>query len=152
MKPRRWRIRQGDQGCAQEQDMSEMTKFGADLIQSMMEALAHAQGKDVAGVSVRDVDVGAVDAKPSARSSTWRRTRWRPCWEPALPATRNGSKASGSQAVPLAHCSVSWIGSQRPCCAPCLPRTWFPTASSLQPLRTKQGRSRGSLSPTARSP
>ena len=43
--------------------MSEMTKFGADLIQSMSEALAHAQGKDVVGISVHSVDVGAVDAK-----------------------------------------------------------------------------------------
>ena len=43
--------------------MSEMTKFGADLIQSMSEALAHAQGKDVPGIKVHSVDVGAVDAK-----------------------------------------------------------------------------------------
>ncbi|TIR49075.1 MAG: helix-turn-helix domain-containing protein [Mesorhizobium sp.] len=43
--------------------MSEMTKFGADLIQSMSEALAHAQRKDVPGIKVHSVDVGAVDAK-----------------------------------------------------------------------------------------
>jgi putative transcriptional regulator len=43
--------------------MSEMTKFGADLIQAMSEALAHAQGKDVPGIKVHTVDVGAVDAK-----------------------------------------------------------------------------------------
>jgi len=43
--------------------MSEMTKFGADLIQAMSEALAHAQGKDVAGIRLHSVDVGAVDAK-----------------------------------------------------------------------------------------
>ncbi|MDX8437220.1 MULTISPECIES: helix-turn-helix domain-containing protein [Mesorhizobium] len=46
-----------------EQDMSEMTKFGADLIQAMSEALAHAQGKDVPGIKVHSVDVGVVDAK-----------------------------------------------------------------------------------------
>lgn len=43
--------------------MSEMTKFGADLIQAMSEALAHAQGKDVPGVRVSTLDVGTVDAK-----------------------------------------------------------------------------------------
>lgn len=43
--------------------MSEMTKFGADLIQAMSEALAHAQGKDVPGIKVHAIDVGAVDAK-----------------------------------------------------------------------------------------
>jgi putative transcriptional regulator len=43
--------------------MSEMTKFGADLIQAMSEALAHTQGKDVAGVRVHSVDIGSVDAK-----------------------------------------------------------------------------------------
>ncbi|UVK35527.1 helix-turn-helix domain-containing protein (plasmid) [Mesorhizobium sp. AR10] len=43
--------------------MSEMTKFGADLIQAMSEALAHAQGKNVPGVRVSAVDVGTVDAK-----------------------------------------------------------------------------------------
>ncbi|MER9643206.1 helix-turn-helix domain-containing protein [Mesorhizobium sp. M0239] len=43
--------------------MSEMTKFGADLIQAMSEALAHAQGKDVPGMQAHAVDVGTVDAK-----------------------------------------------------------------------------------------
>lgn len=43
--------------------MSEMSKFGADLIQAMSEALAHAQGKDVPGVRVSTLDVGTVDAK-----------------------------------------------------------------------------------------
>lgn len=43
--------------------MSEMTKFGADLIQSMSEALAHAQGKDMPGIQVHSIDVGTVDAK-----------------------------------------------------------------------------------------
>lgn len=43
--------------------MSEMTKFGADLIQAMSEALAHAQGKDVPGIRVHTVDIGTVDAK-----------------------------------------------------------------------------------------
>lgn len=43
--------------------MSEMTKFGADLIQAMSEALAHAEGKNVPGIQVRQVDVGTVDAK-----------------------------------------------------------------------------------------
>lgn len=43
--------------------MSEMTKFGADLIQAMSEALAHAQGKDVPGVRMSTVDIGTVDAK-----------------------------------------------------------------------------------------
>ncbi|MEX0408675.1 type II toxin-antitoxin system MqsA family antitoxin [Aquibium sp. LZ166] len=43
--------------------MSEMTKFGTDLIQAMSEALAHAQGKDVPGIKAHTVDVGAVDAK-----------------------------------------------------------------------------------------
>lgn len=36
-----------------------MTKFGADLIQAMSEALAHAQDKDVPGVKVHSVDVDA---------------------------------------------------------------------------------------------
>ncbi|MCI5076843.1 helix-turn-helix domain-containing protein [Oricola sp.] len=40
-----------------------MTKFGADLVQAMSEALAHAQGKDIPGIRVHGVDVGAVDAK-----------------------------------------------------------------------------------------
>jgi putative transcriptional regulator len=43
--------------------MSEMTKFGGDLIQAMSEALAHSQGKDVLGIKVHNVDVGTVDAK-----------------------------------------------------------------------------------------
>lgn len=43
--------------------MSEMTKFGADLIQAMSETLAHAQGKDVPGMQVHAVDVGTADAK-----------------------------------------------------------------------------------------
>ncbi|RWO99788.1 helix-turn-helix domain-containing protein [Mesorhizobium sp.] len=43
--------------------MSEMTKFGVDLIQAMSEALAHAQGKDVPGMQVHAVDIGTVDAK-----------------------------------------------------------------------------------------
>lgn len=43
--------------------MSEMSKFGADLIQAMAEALSHAQGKDVPGVRLHSVDIGAVDAK-----------------------------------------------------------------------------------------
>jgi putative transcriptional regulator len=43
--------------------MSEMTKFGADLIQAMSEALLHAQGKDVPGMRVHAIDVGAVDAR-----------------------------------------------------------------------------------------
>jgi putative transcriptional regulator len=43
--------------------MSEMTKFGADLIQAMSEALAHAQGNNVPGVRVHSIDLGTVDAK-----------------------------------------------------------------------------------------
>jgi putative transcriptional regulator len=43
--------------------MSEMTKFGADLIQAMSEALAHAQGNKVPGMQVHAVDIGTVDAK-----------------------------------------------------------------------------------------
>jgi putative transcriptional regulator len=43
--------------------MSEMTKFGADLIQAMSEAVAHAHGKDVPGIRVHAVDVGTIDAK-----------------------------------------------------------------------------------------
>ena len=43
--------------------MSEKTKFGADLILAMSEALAHAQGKDVPGIQVHTIDVGAMDAK-----------------------------------------------------------------------------------------
>ena len=43
--------------------MSEKTKFGADLIQAMSEALAHSQGKDVPGMRVHSVDLGSVDAK-----------------------------------------------------------------------------------------
>lgn len=44
-------------------DMSEMTKFGADLIQAMSETLAHAQGKDVPGIQIHTIGVGAMDAK-----------------------------------------------------------------------------------------
>src|SRR5262245_15815302 len=40
-----------------------MTKFGADLIEAMSEALAHAQGKPVPGMKVHEVDVGALNAK-----------------------------------------------------------------------------------------
>jgi len=47
--------------------MSEMTKFGADLIQAMSEALAHTQGKDVPGIRVHSVDLGSVDAKAVRR-------------------------------------------------------------------------------------
>lgn len=43
--------------------MSEMTKFGTDLIQAMSEALAHAQGKQVPGIKVHTIDLGNVDAK-----------------------------------------------------------------------------------------
>lgn len=43
--------------------MSEMTKFGADLIQAMSEALAHAQGKNAPGFGIHSVDIGSVDAK-----------------------------------------------------------------------------------------
>ena len=50
--------------------MSEMTKFGADLIQAMSEALAHSQGKDVPGICVRSVDLGSVDAK-AVRRKLW---------------------------------------------------------------------------------
>lgn len=63
LKPRGEGVRQGDQGGYQEQDMSEMTKIGADLIQAMSEALAHAQSKDVPGSKVHTVDVGAMDPK-----------------------------------------------------------------------------------------
>ncbi len=43
--------------------VSEMSKFGTELIQAMSDALAHAQGKDVPGAKVHVIDVGAVDAK-----------------------------------------------------------------------------------------
>ncbi|MCJ9721138.1 type II toxin-antitoxin system MqsA family antitoxin [Agrobacterium sp. SHOUNA12C] len=43
--------------------MSEMTKFGSDLIQAMSEALAHAQGKDLPDARVHAIDLGTVDAK-----------------------------------------------------------------------------------------
>ena len=43
--------------------MSERTKFGADLIQAMSEAAAHAHGKDVPGIRVHCVDVSTVEAK-----------------------------------------------------------------------------------------
>ena len=71
--------------------MSEMTKFGADLIQAMSEALAHAQGKDVPGIKVHTVDVGArggvlllpplqparaaIPAMPARARQVWRRLR-----------------------------------------------------------------------------
>lgn len=64
MKPRRSRHspRRSRQltGAAHER---ETTKFGADLIQAMSEALAHAQSKDVAGIKAHGAEVGAVDAK-----------------------------------------------------------------------------------------
>lgn len=43
--------------------MSEMSKFGDDLMQAMAEALAHAEGEDVSGIRVTTVDVESVDAK-----------------------------------------------------------------------------------------
>lgn len=43
--------------------MSETSRFGSDLMQSMADALAHARGKDVDGVRVTDIDVETVDAK-----------------------------------------------------------------------------------------
>jgi putative transcriptional regulator len=43
--------------------MSEMTKFSADLIQAMSEALAHAHGEDVPGLRVHTVEIGTIDAK-----------------------------------------------------------------------------------------
>ena len=43
--------------------MSEMSKFGSDLIQAMSEALAHARGEDVPGIQVHHIDVAKVDAK-----------------------------------------------------------------------------------------
>ncbi|WP_292333771.1 hypothetical protein [Mesorhizobium sp.] len=35
--------------------MSEMTRFGADLIQALSEALADAQGENVPGMKLHDV-------------------------------------------------------------------------------------------------
>lgn len=43
--------------------MSEMSKFGDDLMEAMAEALAHAEGKDVSGIRVTTVDIESVDAK-----------------------------------------------------------------------------------------
>lgn len=43
--------------------MTETTKFGADLLQAMSEALAHAHGKKVPGLNVHQVEIGTVDAK-----------------------------------------------------------------------------------------
>lgn len=47
--------------------MSEMTKFGEDLVQAMTEALEHAQGRDPAGMRVTAVDLETVDAKAIRR-------------------------------------------------------------------------------------
>lgn len=49
--------------------MREMTKFGADLIQAMSEALAHAQGKDVAASRCAVRKLAPWTQKPCARSS-----------------------------------------------------------------------------------
>ena len=43
--------------------MSKMTKFGAELTKAMSEALAHSQGKHVAGMRAHSVDLGSADAK-----------------------------------------------------------------------------------------
>lgn len=43
--------------------MSEKSTFGSDLMQSMADALAHAQGRDVVGVRVSTVDLETIDAK-----------------------------------------------------------------------------------------
>ncbi|EBV3599944.1 transcriptional regulator [Salmonella enterica subsp. enterica serovar Virchow] len=43
--------------------MTINTKFGAELRDAMAEALAHAQGKDVAETRVTGVDLGDVNAK-----------------------------------------------------------------------------------------
>jgi putative transcriptional regulator len=43
--------------------MGELTKFGADLVEAMSEALAHAQGKAVPGMKAHEVEVDAPDAK-----------------------------------------------------------------------------------------
>lgn len=43
--------------------MMKKTKFGSDLINAMADALAHAEGKDVPGMRVTQVDLGSVDAR-----------------------------------------------------------------------------------------
>ncbi|WP_394890831.1 helix-turn-helix domain-containing protein [Mesorhizobium sp. AaZ16] len=40
-----------------------MTRIGSDILQGLKEALAHAQGSDVPGIKVRQVNVETVDAK-----------------------------------------------------------------------------------------
>ncbi len=40
-----------------------MTSIGSDILQGLKEALAHAQGNDVPGIKVRQVNVETVDAK-----------------------------------------------------------------------------------------
>lgn len=51
--------------------MSEITKFGADLIQAMSEASAHSEGKFVTGMRVHSVDLGSVDAKAIRQRFDW---------------------------------------------------------------------------------
>ena len=78
--------------------MSERTKFGADLIQAMSEAAPHAHGKDVPGIRVHCVDVGTVEAKAVRKKLDLTQDEMVTVRAPVCPATKNGSKPSGSRA------------------------------------------------------
>ena len=43
--------------------MTRTTSFGQDLIAAMSDALAHAEGKDIAGAVVHTIDIEGIDAK-----------------------------------------------------------------------------------------
>ncbi len=49
--------------------MSEMTEFGAELIQAMSEALAHSQGKEIPSFRCMECSSVRSTRKPSAKSS-----------------------------------------------------------------------------------
>jgi hypothetical protein len=106
----------GDQGSKHEPNISKMTKFGADLIQSIS-ALAHAQAKDVYGINIYAVDIGAVDPKAIRKK---------------LDLTQD------EKAALPARCFVSWTGSPKPCCV-LSPRKMAPLSGSTWISRTGGG-------------
>lgn len=92
-----------------------MTKFGADLIQAMSEALDHAQDKDVPGVKVHSVDV---DAKAIRKKLGLTQDEMDRAGDQPRRLQEMGAReaAEWRRALP---CFASWRKSLRPCCEPC---------------------------------
>lgn len=96
-----------------------MTKFGADLIQAMSEALAHAQGRDVAGIKVHGVEVGAVDAKAVRKKLDLSQDEMATVLGTSPSGYKKWEQGKGSRVALRAPCFAPWRKSLRPCCEPC---------------------------------